>query len=277
MIIIVALKCEASPVIHDLNLKREQSTGPFPVFSNDSVSLVISGPGKVNAAAAAAYAHACCGAQDNVPWLNIGIAGHKELEPGHALLASKITDTATGRNWYPPLVFAPAVEQAPVVTVDRPESEFTTNALYEMEASGFYEVATRFSTSELVQVLKIVSDNRLTTTKHITEKYVKSLITDRLGDIKHVINELQALSGYLNRVQSTPACFTQICERWHFSVYQRSQLKSLLQKWAALNDTDHASQEQLVLNLGQCRNGSGVINMLAGNIESQRPHYGSNA
>ena len=49
---IVALSCEAKPIIDELRLTKQLSPTPFPVFRSDFHQLVISGIGKVAAAAA---------------------------------------------------------------------------------------------------------------------------------------------------------------------------------------------------------------------------------
>ena len=80
--LLTALKCEARPLIEAFNLVRCQGNGPHELYQNGELQLLVSGPGKTAAAAATAFAFASSGLQENTAWLNIGIAGHRQLQPG---------------------------------------------------------------------------------------------------------------------------------------------------------------------------------------------------
>ena len=97
-LIVAALPAEARPLIDHWRLKREPNSNAFAIYSNDqrspAIHLVVSGTGKINAAAACAHlymhcrpAHAC--------WLNIGIAGHAARDVGTALLVHYVVDSAS--------------------------------------------------------------------------------------------------------------------------------------------------------------------------------------
>jgi hypothetical protein len=80
-------------------------------------------------------------------------------------------------------------------TVDRPEDDYPAAALYEMEASGFFPVACRFSSSELVQCFKVISDNRTQATTAVTAKLCTQLITGKLADIEQLVSTLSGMAA----------------------------------------------------------------------------------
>jgi len=230
--LVVALPCEAEPLIAHYRLKRRLREEAFPVYERDGLCLTVSGIGKTAMAAAVAYSHMALGAQRHAVWVNIGVAGHRTHAIGHACLAHKITDADSGRRWYPPLVFQPACASEHVCTVARPKSGYPDPVLYDMEASGFYETATRFSTSELVQCVKIVSDNMSSPAEQISARQVAELIDSQVSFIDELLQQLRTLAEPLH--EQEPPLLEPFIERWHFTVQQQRQLKRLLQHWAIL-------------------------------------------
>ncbi len=181
----VALPSEARPLIEHYRLERFDTGGAaFKIFRRDDVALVVSGLGKVAAAAAAAYLHLATGGVRQSAWLNVGIAGHGRLEVGEAVLANRVRDQATGKCWNPPMLFGTGLPKGEVVTVDRVERRFEDDAAYEMEASGFYPIARRFTTVELVHCLKVVSDGPGQAPERLSASVVERLIGDRLAGIE---------------------------------------------------------------------------------------------
>ena len=230
--LVVALPCEAKPLVAHYRLKRRLREKAFPVYERDGLCLTVSGIGKTAMAAAVAYSHMALGAQRHAVWVNIGVAGHRTHAIGHAYLAHKITDADSGRRWYPPWVFQPPCSSEYVCTVARPQPGYPEPVLYEMEASGFYETATRFSTSELVQCVKIVSDNASSPAEQVNARQVAELIDHQVGLIDAVLQQLRTLAAPL--CEAEPPLFEPFIERWHFTVQQQLQLKRLLHRWAIL-------------------------------------------
>ena len=231
--LVVALQPEAAPLIERYRLKPTAGIAGCACFLGDDMRLVVSGMGRVQAAAATS-ALGCSHAGAGEIWVNIGVAGHRELEIGTPVLGSSVSAGGGSRSWYPPLVVDIACTRMPVITRDSPEREFPENALYEMEAAGFYPVACRFSTGELVQVLKVVSDNR----QHRFPALDKKQIRDRIADTLPVLDDL--LQGLL-RVHSMlpdPAPLENLLRELeksiHLSVSNRVQLKGLLERHRCL-------------------------------------------
>ena len=198
--IVVALQCEARPLIQYYRLRGNPEKNGFSLYHNEDICLVISGIGKINAAAATAYQYAITGKLSHCVWLNIGIAGHCKMQPGEAALANKITDAGTQQSWYPGIIIAPPCQTASVITVDNAENDYTSSALYEMESSGFYATASRFATTELIHCFKIVSDNPDNPSHNITEKSTEELISKHVETIDILLTQLKQLASEMNEI-----------------------------------------------------------------------------
>src|SRR3989338_8741295 len=138
---VIALACEARPIVERYELKAIPRSEPFRVYEGNGKRLIVSGVGKIRTASATAFLHAFSGALRNQVWINLGIGGHSERAIGEGVLAHKITDHASGQSWYPPILFEPPCATESILTVDRPETEYREPWVYEMEAAGFYDTA----------------------------------------------------------------------------------------------------------------------------------------
>jgi nucleoside phosphorylase len=190
MNLVVALKAEARPLIRHYELQRRHTSTTFPVYLGTDVALVVSGPGKAAAAAATAWLQGLTQGNKANAWLNIGIAGHASYAVGDARIANRVTEQATNRSWYPSQVHGLDIATGSLLTVDSPENDYTVDTLYDMEAAGFYPAACRFSSSELVQCFKVVSDNRQHANTKITAKHCEQLVDSQLKTINRLVDAL---------------------------------------------------------------------------------------
>ena len=232
--IIVAFPAEARPLAGHFRLRGRDSSGPFPVYHNEALCLAISGIGKVACAAATAWLQGIQRGQSPSGWLNIGIAGHASHAIGDAYIAHRITDKANGCSWYPPQVHGLRFPSENLLTVEVPETGYRDDALYDMEAAGFYPIACRGATAELVQCFKIVSDNRSRPLTAVDTGSYSELVSSRLGDIESLVSELERMvhcSGAFNPVPDELQSFT---GNWHFTLSQQHRLARLLRRWQAL-------------------------------------------
>ena len=247
--IVTALPAEARPLRNHFKLHDKLQNTAFPVYRNADMALVVAGPGKVAAAAATAVLASADNTSTKHAWLNIGIAGHAHHAIGAAFMAHRITDQASATNWYPPQVLELPIPTENLCTVDRPEENYPQAALYDMEASGFFPVACRFSSSELVQCFKVVSDNNTQAATAVTAKLCSQLIDDRLADIEQLVNALCGLADEYNRWHAPQPELKkeleQLSERWHFTVSQRHQLQQLGRRWQVLAPGKSLWLEQL--------------------------------
>lgn len=230
---VTALRSEALPLVARYEMTPRPGAIPWYASASSSAALVVSGVGKRASAAATAFLHAKTGEARDGVWLNVGIAGHGMREPGDVLLAHTVRDAATGECWYPPRLELDLPGVA-VVSVDRPEIEFERDAVYEMEAAGFYATAIRFGTSELVQVVKITSDNREHSFRELTAARVTSLVESAIEDVVGLASRLERLQTALPPAHPTDAELDAFVQRWRFTTSELRILAKLLVRWRAL-------------------------------------------
>ena len=108
-----------------------------------------------------------------------------------------------------------------------------------MEASAFYETAVRFSSSELILCLKVISDNQLSPVENIQPKQVAALIAAHLSSVESLLTRTVALAEPITTPE--PRLFEQLIQRYHFTVNERMQLKNQLSRWNVV--TDHQALE----------------------------------
>ncbi len=232
--LITALPAEAKPAASWFNLKRVLPESGFPVYRNEHIALVISGVGKANAAAATAFLFARYGCPRDRIWINLGIAGHASLDIGTPLLAHSIEDAASGRRWYPPLAIHAPCTTAGLQTLDRPDFDYGRDGAFDMEASGFYATAVRFSSAELVHCLKLVSDNAGHSGHGLSADDVYALMGSQLDVLDELLERLGWLTNQLHEIRVPEEVLTRYLESWRFTESQRHQLKDLLARWNTL-------------------------------------------
>ncbi|TDI42537.1 MAG: hypothetical protein E2P02_12815 [Acidobacteria bacterium] len=245
---VTALASEARPLIEHYRMERLE--GAFPLFGSDGYRLVISGIGKVAAAAATGYLHARAGEARYGIFLNVGIAGHRTRTVGELVRAHTILDAATKDCYYPTLLGFKELESAAVTTVDTPELQFPADTLYDMEASAFYATALRFSTSELIQCLKVVSDNRETATGAgggLSKEHVSELVATHLPIIDQFAAHSRTLAAELEPLRRAPEPLERFQNRWRFTTSEKRQLRRLLTRCLALGDRPRPEDYDTVL------------------------------
>ena len=235
----MALEAEARPLISRFRLKRELSVSAFRLYQNPQagISLIVSGIGKVRMAAAVGFlAHPASPAC----WIDVGTAGHPDLPVGTVRLAHKIVDHDIGRAFYPQLLMDVPVATEELITVSRPLDGFPEPALYDMEASGFFEAARHFVTIEWIHALKVVSDNRVDA---FDKKRVGNLVEAALPALENILEGLRELYGSL--AEPLPLDVTRIAAETRLTQTQTRQLEKLLRRWQALPPETLPPEEDL--------------------------------
>ena len=233
--IYTALPCEAKALISRLQLKKNLHIRPFAIYTNTEICLTVTGPGKCAMSAGVAYSQAIFSNIAHPILLNVGIAGHYDSPLGQMFIADKISDRDSGRNYYPPLLFDLPCSSTTVLTVAQSEESYQQkNVLYDMEASAFYETAVKFSTAELIQSIKVISDNHASPAQNIKPKQVTGLIAAHVDCFFEIQGHLQRLAKQLEGRE--PELYRIYSEQWHFTVSQKHRLKELLSRWQILSN-----------------------------------------
>ncbi len=266
--ILIAIHCEAKPLLKHFGLKGSTDHGPFRVYESKELRLIISGIGKVSAAAAASYVFARYDRSPSSAWLNIGTAGHAAYPIGKGILAHKITDAGNGLSWYPPLILKAPGQTETVITVDRPELEYTGTAVYEMEAAGFYATASRFCTSELIHCYKVISDNRSRPASLITKDFAASLIAENIPEIDALIQQLNGLATKLSAIVEEPPPLKKMLANWRFTTYEQYRLRHLVRRWCLLSDGNINSDQSFT----HCKTGKEVLSYLQSVVDEISLH-----
>jgi len=121
------------------------------------------------------------------------------------------------------------VETGQLTTFDNIQRSYQPNTLHDMEASGFYETAIRFSIAELTHSIKIISDNRCNTVESIDKSLVAELIAGNITQISSFSGHLCQLARDIQPM--VPSALVDRYQRhWKFSVTQKHQLQRLLQR-----------------------------------------------
>jgi nucleoside phosphorylase len=253
--IYTALPCEAKPLVEHFKLKKWLNVNAFAVYEHERVCLTVTGVGKIAMAAGVAYTQALFNTVENPVLINIGVAGHREYDLGSLYLIDKIIDADNDKSYFPPLIAKASCPSSAIQTASKPQLNYHHADLCDMEASAFYETATRFTTGELVQCLKVISDNKYSPANMIQAKQVSLLIAAQLGTIESIINQTVALADLL-LTPDTPL-FEQLRRDYHFTASTQIQLKALLVRWAVLTDN-----QPLPINDVQLHNGKEVLRWL---------------
>jgi len=268
--IVVALNCEAEPIIRQYHLKGYGDHHPYRIYEGDGIRLIVCGVGKLAAAAATAYIHSAYACESHTGWFNIGIAGHADKVIGNGSLIHKVTDEGSGKSWYPPLLLDMSSPTDSLVTVDRAEESFTRQAMYDMEASGFFATASRFATIELVHAYKIVSDNRLQSAQNVSARNVQQLLYEHMPAVNKILEQINRLSSSLRGLAIEPDELERFTRTWRFTAYERHRLYHLLRRWMVL-----APHTELWNNeLEQSRSGKEALTRLQQRIDALPVHIG---
>lgn len=219
-----ALMAEALPLIKCFKLKEEICKG-FRLFKNGPILLIVSGVGKVAAASACSFAF---GKYANIfALLNVGIAGSKNLPIGYPLIAHKIIDKMTKKNFYPTFTFSPLLPSHEIITVGAIEKDY--ESVQDMESSSICEITAKFISFELMHFIKIISDNSCEEASNLTKEKIFKLIEENYQSIKVVAEEL--LKFEKEEKSSLPNL------NCHLSVSEKYRLKDLLRRLHSLQET----------------------------------------
>ena len=236
---VVATNSEARPLIDLFRLKKKQLKQTF-IYANQKISLTISGIGKINAAIGVTETYFHYNQKKNDIWINIGLAGHRDLKIGDICAVNKISDNENNRDFFP---YANEfnMQNQECLTVGTHQKSYSST-IYDMESSGFYQSACKYSSNELLQIVKIISDNQYESIDFKNKQAVYNIIINH----KKLINELCSFMLNLKRKiypikrEIIDIEFNNLVTKIKFTFTERKQMKALLgvyfSKYNSLND-----------------------------------------
>ena len=172
-----SLLAEAQPLIERYDLKIIAKK-PFKIYQNGSISLIVSGIGKINSAIATTF---LAKESENPPLIvNIGICSSTDISKLHKFYSIKsVIDFATSKK------FMIESSGESLVTVDKAVSKKELHlpcSLIDMEASGFLLSAKIFTSIENIKIFKIVSD--CLDDSIPSKEFVYNLIKENISNIE---------------------------------------------------------------------------------------------
>lgn len=257
LIWVCALHCEAKPIIDYYRLKKSHDDSAFELYRGDDTLCIVSGIGKIASAAACAWIAARYHDEASIAWINLGIAGSAKHPIGSAFVLNQVVDADTGQRYYPVACDRPVLPVSPCLTLSQPGENYQHEFLFDMEASGFMYSALRFSSAELTQCIKIVSDNQ----HHKTGKnrqQVSDLIHQNIESITRQADNLAVLNAEVAKLSINPESWQQLEAMAHFSQTQKNRLRVV---WRYLVNRNMNS-ETILRELQGHRSASAIINAL---------------
>lgn len=227
LIWVCALHCEAKPVIDFYHLKKSHQAHAFDIYLGDDMLCIVSGPGKLASAAATAWVAAKYETQVSLAWINLGIAGTAKHAIGSIFLINQIIDADNDQHYYPVQVDRSDLPAGSCISYSQACYDYPDEQLVDMEASGFFHSALRFSTAELIQCIKIISDNQSETTGRNRQK-MSDLIQYHIVLIDRQATNLLQISAELDSQQVPAEAWQQFSAMARFSQTQKSRLRILL-------------------------------------------------
>ncbi len=229
--IVTALPAEAKPLVAYYRMRAVQH--PYlKLYEGSECMLLQCGVGKLTASAAVAATLQCYPAIKAI--VNVGIAG-AELPIGTKVLAHSVHDKASGQTWYPhlpPINQTKLTKTVELITVDQPDSDYTEQCAFDMEASGITVAACKTLDLSFVQFLKIISDNSEQGIKGITKQGTINLIESAITDVQDLVNAIPL--QLLPSTSDVDTIINLLVQKIHFSQTQRHTLKRLLLRYKAL-------------------------------------------
>ena len=214
--VVTALYQEAHGLIRELELKKNTAYAPFEVFDNESASirLVVTGVGEIAAAAATAAVCARDGADAAEFLVNIGCCAAAEsaaggCEPadrdmdsgygeanaaqiGDLYVCYKITEQATGKTFYPDILYRHPWKERELVTGMQPLQRAAAHgALYDMEAAAVYQAGIRFFSPDRMLFLKVVSDFGIAGQERMTAEALTGLLEQYVKEVAAFLTNLR--------------------------------------------------------------------------------------
>ena len=225
--IFTAMHCEARPLIDAYGLKQIPGAASFRPAGSEGPDLLLTVTGVGEIAAAAAVAGVCTGHRPSASdfLLNLGACAGP---PGTAgiFLIRKLTEQATGKTFFPDMLYRQDCPEAEVITCMRlrkrcvEQTKVSAPRLYDMEAAAVYQAGSYFFGPHQMVFLKIVSDHGAAG-DGVTGERILRLMAAYQKEYTGVLARLQRISAdsrrQPDRDPQEEALVRQLCADMHAS------------------------------------------------------------
>ena len=215
--VVTALYQEAHGFIRELELKKNTAYAPCEVFDNENagIRLVVTGVGEIAAAAvvaavcaqdgadaadflinigccAAANAGADSGCETVDSGMDSGYGAAHAAQIGDLYVCHKITEQATGKTFYPDILYRHPWKERELVTGMQPLQRAAAHgALYDMEAAAVYQAGIRFFSPDRMLFLKVVSDFGIAGQERMTAEALTGLLEQHVKEVVAFLTNLR--------------------------------------------------------------------------------------
>ncbi len=157
--IVTALAAEAKPVVKHLKLKLIAQK-PYEIYAAEKYRLIISGMGRDQALMATTHLLSTFSPSPNDILVNIGIAAAQPTHLiGDAFIAHTLTDTLSGKHFYPDMRMDHPFKELALSTVDAPLDAKSPYESADMESFFIYKAALNYLSSAQIIIFKVISDH----------------------------------------------------------------------------------------------------------------------
>lgn len=263
--VMVALNCEAKPWIDFYGLKKVIEK-PFSLYEKQgaNIQIVITGIGALAVSTAVGWVAGVTSANERV-WLNIGIAGHLDRPIGEIVRVNSYIDASDLRRHYSPLTAKWGGDSDALMSVNAPSDNYPDQAMVDMEGVAFYKSAGMFSSTELIESIKVISDNQGNSVEGLNAGKITQLMHAHVAIVNTFADALLSLAK-----TSTASHIKLAVSDIRMTHSQRQQLKKLLHKASVLELHESVSR----LNLDRFGNVNDILDQLHKLIGMTAPSIG---
>lgn len=273
--LVCALYEEAEPWIHHFGLKKQTAFHRVQVFANEQVTCIITGVGAMAAATAVTEVltvrqlQGALGTGDIL--LNVGVCACKHINApcGTVYLCHSIQDGATGRVYYPDILYKHPFREESLYSATKPLSTAEIQAqscnLIDMEGAAVYQSGIRFLETHRMFFVKILSDHGVQDGLQdgmVTGKTVQNLVMQNLEKIVAWLEPwLTAAPEKSVFTTEQEADLQALCGFLKASVTMEQEIRQIM-TWCRLNGNDGVAQfrtflqEQGIETIGSKREGA---------------------
>lgn len=150
--------------------------------------------------------------------LNVGVCAGKDKGKGY--LINQVISTATGRRFYPDILFDSGADEMSITTASEVVTSVEDGMLYDMESSLICDAVLKVIPPSNLAIYKVVSDSG---DNFPSKNVVTQLIREHLDEIKKIAELLTAKDGSKDYEFLPDGIF----EEMRLTQYMRNELKDL--------------------------------------------------